>query len=94
MAGHQKINIYGWKQLARWSIEHACLSTDERRRILTEWEKRWQDFIDTLGRTATFTYDEWSVADIAELRSTRKGTQARRLANLRNAKDGTSAARL
>ncbi|KAI1824276.1 hypothetical protein F4861DRAFT_539158 [Xylaria intraflava] len=48
MAGNEKINLYGWKQLARWSIEHACLSPDELRRTLVEWEKRWEEFIDAI----------------------------------------------
>lgn len=83
MAGHQKINLYGWKQLARWSIEHACLSTEERRRMLIEWEKRWQDFVDILTTTSTVGRN---LASISELREARKGAQATRLANLRNAK--------
>ncbi|KAI2621328.1 hypothetical protein GGS21DRAFT_535952 [Xylaria nigripes] len=45
MVGNEKINLYGWKQLARWSIEHACLSQDERKRAVAEWEKRWEEFI-------------------------------------------------
>ncbi|KAI0517969.1 hypothetical protein F5B22DRAFT_635477 [Xylaria bambusicola] len=48
MAGNKNINLYGWKQLARWSIEHSCLSPEELRRTLTEWEKRWQEFINTI----------------------------------------------
>ncbi|KAI1366438.1 hypothetical protein F5Y08DRAFT_327330 [Xylaria arbuscula] len=48
MAGNETINLYGWKQLARWSIEHSCLSPEELRRTLAEWEKRWEEFINTI----------------------------------------------
>ncbi|KAI1484843.1 hypothetical protein F5X96DRAFT_675234 [Biscogniauxia mediterranea] len=45
MVGHDEMNIYGWEQLARWSIEHASLEHDERERMLLEWHLRWKEFI-------------------------------------------------
>ncbi|KAI0437603.1 hypothetical protein F4803DRAFT_538021 [Xylaria telfairii] len=82
MAGHRKINLYGWKQLARWSIEHSCLSTDERRRTLIEWEKRWQEFIDILVRASN---NEPQPTDIQRLAAARKWVDSRRLDKLRTA---------
>ncbi|KAI1757947.1 hypothetical protein F4782DRAFT_536649 [Xylaria castorea] len=79
MAGHRNINLYGWKQLARWSIEHSCLSAEERRRALTEWEKRWQDFIDAL---TTVSNTGLHSADILELEKARKRVESTRLAKL------------
>lgn len=90
MAGHKNINLYGWKQLARWSIEHACLSTEERRRMLVEWEKRWQDFVDAL---TTSSNSGWKLASISELRGLKKEAQTKRLANLRN-RNSSSTVRL
>ncbi|KAI1766926.1 Metallo-dependent hydrolase [Hypoxylon sp. FL1150] len=46
MVGNQDMNLYGWQQLARWSIDHACLSQVERERTLVEWRRRWtEEFI-------------------------------------------------
>ncbi|KAI0429044.1 hypothetical protein F5Y09DRAFT_332107 [Xylaria sp. FL1042] len=50
MAGHEDINMYGWKQMAKWSIEHSCLNPDELRRVLVEWEKRWEDFVNAINQ--------------------------------------------
>ncbi|KAL7622109.1 hypothetical protein AAE478_007611 [Parahypoxylon ruwenzoriense] len=46
MIGNRNMNLFGWRQLARWSIDHACMTHDERERVLVEWERRWkQEFI-------------------------------------------------
>ncbi|TRX89065.1 hypothetical protein FHL15_010084 [Xylaria flabelliformis] len=83
MAGHRNINLYGWKQLARWSIEHSCLNAEERRRTLTEWEKRWQDFIDALAKVSN---SGLHFADTLELEKARKRVESPRLAKLEIAK--------
>ncbi|KAI0861261.1 hypothetical protein F4860DRAFT_476441 [Xylaria cubensis] len=83
MAGHRNINLYGWKQLARWSIEHSCLNAEERRRALTEWEKRWQDFIDALAKVSN---SGLHFADTLELEKARKRVESPRLAKLEIAK--------
>lgn len=85
MMGNNKINLYGWKQLARWSIEHSCLSLDERRRALTEWEKRWQDFIVALTEASG---PESSLADVLALEKAREISEAKRFAKLREANSG------
>ncbi|KAI1208116.1 Metallo-dependent hydrolase [Annulohypoxylon truncatum] len=49
MVGNQNMNLFGWRQLAKWSIDHSCLSPIERERILAEWERRWtEEFIPEL----------------------------------------------
>ncbi|KAI5865970.1 Metallo-dependent hydrolase [Durotheca rogersii] len=49
MVGNEEMNLFGWKQLARWSIDHSCMSQDERERVLVEWERRWtEEFIPTV----------------------------------------------
>lgn len=39
------MSLYGWKQLALWSIEHACLDDDERSTVLQQWDRMWEDFL-------------------------------------------------
>ncbi|KAI1742962.1 hypothetical protein F4680DRAFT_457033 [Xylaria scruposa] len=91
MAGHRNINLYGWKQLARWSIEHSCLDSEERRRALAEWEKRWQDFIDALIKASS---NKSHFAGIPELEKARNRVESTRLANLEIAKPKPKRARL
>ncbi|KAI1504763.1 hypothetical protein F5X99DRAFT_405764 [Biscogniauxia marginata] len=53
MVGHNKINLYGWEQLARWSIDHACLDQAERERVLAEWQTRWREFVAAIKNSDT-----------------------------------------
>ncbi|KAI2628731.1 Metallo-dependent hydrolase [Hypoxylon sp. NC1633] len=43
MVGNRNMNLHGWRQLAIWSIDHACMNEVERERVLVEWERRWND---------------------------------------------------
>ncbi|KAI8959346.1 Metallo-dependent hydrolase [Daldinia sp. FL1419] len=43
MVSNHDMSLFGWRQLARWSIDHSCLNQVERERILVEWERRWKD---------------------------------------------------
>ncbi|KAM3554552.1 hypothetical protein ARSEF4850_006409 [Beauveria asiatica] len=45
LVGKADMGLYGWKQLVLWSIEHACLSDDERGAVLQQWERMWEDFL-------------------------------------------------
>jgi hypothetical protein len=46
MVGSQGMNLHGWRQLIEWSIEHASLDKEERRRLLDDmWKPRWNGFI-------------------------------------------------
>ncbi|KAI1116538.1 hypothetical protein F5Y14DRAFT_449052 [Nemania sp. NC0429] len=91
MAGHEDINIYAWKQLARWSIEHSCLSGEERRRMLREWEKRWEEFVDAVIRASTSKQHYHSISELPKMK---KQAQAARLAKLRNAAGNADTAKL
>ncbi|KAI1801303.1 Metallo-dependent hydrolase [Daldinia bambusicola] len=55
MIGNSDMDLFGWRQLARWSIDHSCMSQVERERVLVEWERRWKDeFIPRiLGKEST-----------------------------------------
>ncbi|KAJ8122823.1 hypothetical protein ONZ43_g1079 [Nemania bipapillata] len=59
--------------------KHSCLSPEERGRMLTEWEKRWQDFIDALTRAPN---SGAASARVSELEMARKRVEAERLAKL------------
>ena len=38
------MTLYGWKQLALWSIEHSCLEDNRRKELLANWNKLWAEF--------------------------------------------------
>ncbi|KAL7914188.1 hypothetical protein GGI35DRAFT_237311 [Trichoderma velutinum] len=46
MVGKADMGLYGWKQLAIWSIEHACLNEKEKENMLYEWSQLWNVFLD------------------------------------------------
>ena len=50
------MTIHGWKQLAEWSIEHSCLSSDEIARAMqihaTNWEVFCEWVVATFGDAA------------------------------------------
>ncbi|PNY27610.1 Adenosine deaminase-like protein [Tolypocladium capitatum] len=45
MVGKADMDLYGWKQLVLWSIEHACLTDGEKDKILRQWEAEWEVFL-------------------------------------------------
>ena len=45
MVGKADMDLYGWKQLVLWSIEHACLDDSEKDRMLRQWEAGWDVFL-------------------------------------------------
>ncbi|OAA69081.1 adenosine deaminase [Cordyceps fumosorosea ARSEF 2679] len=51
MIGKADMGLYGWKQLALWSIEHACLDDDERAAVLQQWERMWDEFLQWVVET-------------------------------------------
>ena len=45
MVGKQDMNLYGWKQLIEWSLEHVCMTEKEYRDVRKKWEELWSTFI-------------------------------------------------
>ncbi|KAG5917357.1 hypothetical protein E4U42_007264 [Claviceps africana] len=45
MVGRADLGLFGWKQLAMWSIEHACLDEADKAVMLNEWQRLWDDFL-------------------------------------------------
>ncbi|KAK6431572.1 hypothetical protein LTR95_012267 [Oleoguttula sp. CCFEE 5521] len=56
MVGDPRMTLHGWKQLAEWSLEHACLNENEVARGLqilrADWEIYCQWIVDTYGAEA------------------------------------------
>jgi len=46
MIGKSDMSLHGWRQLIEWSLQHSCMSIDERQNVRAEWEKRWDAFLD------------------------------------------------
>ena len=44
MVGDTRMSIHGWKQLAKWSLEHSCFTPEELQRALTIFRKDWEEF--------------------------------------------------
>jgi adenosine deaminase CECR1 len=38
------MTIHGWKQLAEWSLEHACLDAAQQRQALYIFHREWDTF--------------------------------------------------
>ena len=45
MVGNASMNLFGWKQLILWSLDHACLSDSERHKVRHQWELEWEKFL-------------------------------------------------
>lgn len=44
MIGSESMSLLGWKQLAKWSLEHSCMTNEERQNVGSEWDIRWGEF--------------------------------------------------
>jgi adenosine deaminase CECR1 len=44
MIGSESMSLYGWKQLAKWSLEHSCMNEVEMREVTLVWEAKWVEF--------------------------------------------------
>jgi len=44
MIGSESMNLLGWKQLAKWSLEHSCMNAEEMKRVNDQWESQWNGF--------------------------------------------------
>lgn len=45
MVGKADLDLFGWKQLALWSIHHACLDASEKETVMSRWEAQWDEFL-------------------------------------------------
>ena len=55
MIGSEAMTLLGWKQLAKWSLEHSCMGDGERKAATEVWEEKWREFC------------EWIVMEYGEM---------------------------
>lgn len=44
MAGKSDMTLHGLRQLAEWSIEHACMEPELKQEVRESWGKAWDAF--------------------------------------------------
>jgi len=44
MIGSENMSLLGWKQLAKWSLEHSCMSPGQRASVTEQWTKKWDEY--------------------------------------------------
>ncbi|TVY89051.1 Adenosine deaminase 2-A [Lachnellula willkommii] len=44
MIGSESMTLHGWKQLAKWSLEHSCMDPEHLASVTEEWTRRWQEY--------------------------------------------------
>ncbi|CAL3969197.1 unnamed protein product [Diplocarpon coronariae] len=44
MIGAKSMSLHGWKQLAKWSLEHSCMDPEQLKSVTAEWNTKWDDF--------------------------------------------------
>ncbi|EFX02860.1 adenosine deaminase family protein [Grosmannia clavigera kw1407] len=45
IVGKADMGLFGWRQLAEWSLEHACLSNEELAEAMGNWLEAWCHFV-------------------------------------------------
>lgn len=49
LVGKSDMGLYGWRQLAEWSLTHSCFSSPaDQARARANWLNEWQDFVQWL----------------------------------------------
>jgi adenosine deaminase CECR1 len=44
MIGSEDMSLLGWKQLAKWSLEHSCMDERQKSEVIAVWQKKWDEF--------------------------------------------------
>ncbi|KAL2266167.1 hypothetical protein VTJ83DRAFT_5519 [Remersonia thermophila] len=50
LAGKKDMTLHGLRQLAEWSIEHACLEPKQRDEVHASWKDMWEKFCERIVR--------------------------------------------
>lgn len=64
MVGAPTMSLASWKQLARWSIEYSCLSTQEKARANIILTKDWKQFCQTICDDYDGMFDGDKINDV------------------------------
>jgi adenosine deaminase CECR1 len=59
MIGAESMTLQGWKQLAKWSLEHSCMNPEELEKVTVEWSRRWQEFCEWIVTEYGPRLDNW-----------------------------------
>lgn len=59
MIGSEAMTLQGWKQLAKWSLDHSCMGADQLKIVKTEWSKKWNEFCHWIVQEYGPQLDEW-----------------------------------
>ena len=51
LVGKDDMGLYGWRRLAEWSLEHACLEPARRQAARARWLDNWRDYVVWLLKT-------------------------------------------
>ena len=44
MIGSEDMTLMGWKQLAKWSLEHSCMDPEQKKEVTAIWQQKWDEF--------------------------------------------------
>lgn len=58
MVGSEGMTLFGWRQLAEWSLVHACMEEGERAAAMKEWGVLWREFVAWIIETYGDVEDE------------------------------------
>ncbi|KAH8600425.1 hypothetical protein B0O99DRAFT_610663 [Bisporella sp. PMI_857] len=53
MVSSEAMTLLGWKQLAKWSLEHSCMTHEELEDVTAQWERSWVIMGDWTASAAT-----------------------------------------
>ncbi len=81
--GGQKTSLQQCRQLVQWSIDHACMTPDERERVQVEWELRWGEFLDWINSIPEFKAEKLTRAERAEAERKAKEQEEKSKASVR-----------
>lgn len=70
------IDLYGCRQLAQWSLDHACMAQDEREQAQVEFDLRWIEFIEWLNHHEEFGVKITTQADEAKAHKAKARAEA------------------
>lgn len=61
MIGSEDMSLLGWKQLAKWSLEHSCMEPAEKAEVMTVWQNKWDEYcqwiVDTYGHLEGYEHE-------------------------------------
>ena len=45
MVGKADMTLFGWRQLAEWSLDHSCMDEKQLEMARSRWEEMWRSFV-------------------------------------------------